>query len=510
MWNERLQTHFRVSGTQLISVDASGNVTELGTITGSGTVSLPYSFNTQAVIADGKYYLYDSTDGLRQINDPDVGSPIDCAWIDQYYFFTDGENLYHTEISSESSIDPTDFATSEFSPDPTLGVLKTPDDKMAVFNRYSTEYFVNDASEAFSFSRLNSRTVKAGIVGTHCKCEMMGAVFIMGGAKEENVSVHILGVGSAVKVATREIDKIIAEYTEEELSTSVIEARVEDGYHLLIVHLPDETLIYNHTIAQSFGTQTAWSTLRSGTKLTDNYRAKYGVWDPRLSKWIYGDKKEAILGLLDDSVATHYGDIAEWELYTPFYYLESASIDEIEIETVSGFTSTKDATVGMSITYDGITYGRERFMQYGAPGKYNNRFIAYRLGYVNDWLSIKLRGHRDQEWHFLGGLLSMANLATRTNRLALSAIDLKQLTGWPDAVIEDYINILRDYIRLANAVDENIEVDVDLMVEIGLGQNQAIASLTRAIDSALKQQIVPTYKSQDQENPVMPISSSIP
>lgn len=405
VWNERQRTHFRVSGTKLISVDDSGNITELGDIPGTDTVSLPYSFNTQAIIANGNYYLYDPTDGLRQITDIEVGNPIDAIWIDQYYFFTDGENIYHTDISSESEIDPTDFATSEFSPDPTIGLLKTSDDKVAIFNRYSTEYFVNDATDAFAFSRVPSRTIKTGIVGTHCKCEMKGLIFIIGGAKEENVSVHVLGVGSTTKIATREVDKIISEYNEEELSTSVIEARVEDGYHYLLIHLPKETLIYNHTIAEAVGAKNAWSTLRSGKRTSDNYRAKHGVLDPRIRKWVYGDKLSATLSFLDDSVVTHYDEIAEWELFTPFYYLETASIDEMEIEVIPGFTVTNDATVAMSLTYNGVTYGRERFMQYGKTGQYGNRFIAYRLGYVNDWMSIKLRGATRSRMAFSRGFI---------------------------------------------------------------------------------------------------------
>lgn len=405
VWNERQNTHFRVSGTKFISVNESGVVTEIGDVQGTDAVSLPYSFNTQAIIADGRYYLYDPNDGFRQITDSDVGVPIDAIWIDQYYFFTDGENLYHTEIASESEIDPTDFATSEFSPDPTLGLLKTADDKAAVFNRYTTEYFVNDATDAFSFSRVSSRTVKAGIVGTHCKCEIQGSIFIMGGAKEENVSVHILGVGSATKIATREVDKIIGEYSEDELSTSVIEARAEDGYHYLIIHLPNETLIYNHTIAKSFGAQNAWSTLRSGTNISDNYRAKFGVLDPRLNKWVYGDKNDSTLAILDETVCTHYGEIAEWELFTPFYYLETASINELSIEIVPGFTTTNDATVFLSITYDGMTYTREVTLQYGMRAEYRNRFIARRLGSISDWFALKMRGASRSRMAFSRGLI---------------------------------------------------------------------------------------------------------
>lgn len=52
--------------------------------------------------------------------------------------------------------------------------------------------------------------------------------------------------------------------------------------------------------------------------------------------------------------------------------------------------------------------------------------------------------------------------ASLVQRLVLSAHDLKILTSgqkagepWPDALVEDYLNILRDLITLADLIDNN-------------------------------------------------------
>jgi len=148
VWNERLNTHFRVSSTSLIDVDEDGNTSVLGRITGNRQASLAYSFNTQAIVADGKMWLWDGST-LERILDSDLGNPIDIVWIDGYYCLTDGENIYHTDITDESSIDPLKFSTAEFSPDPTLAVDKTSNNQWIVFGRYSIEYFENVASDNF-------------------------------------------------------------------------------------------------------------------------------------------------------------------------------------------------------------------------------------------------------------------------------------------------------------------------------------------------------------------------
>ena len=43
------------------------------------------------------------------------------------------------------------------------------------------------------------------------------------------------------------------------------------------------------------------------------------------------------------------------------------------------------------------------------------------------------------------------------NRLILSAQEIKQITGWPDAMVEDYLNILTDTQELGENIDEDSE-----------------------------------------------------
>lgn len=391
IWNRRIEDHYRVSGGSFISLDSNGIPTVLGSITGTETASLPYSFNTQGVITDNKFWLYNVSSGLVEITDPDLGDPIDGVWIDGYYFLTDGDFIYHTDIDDESSIDPLKFATAEFMPDKSLGVGKTPDNKAIVFGRETIEYFVNRANPNFAFSRVETRAIKSGIVGTHCKVEIKDKWYILGGSKDEAISVHVVGVGSVVQVASREVDKIIAGYAETDLVDVVLEARKEHAYSYLIVHLPNETLLLNITLMGKVGPEQAWSIIKSGVE-NEQWRAKHGVYEPRLGQWVYGDKIDKTIGTLDENVSTHYGELAEWVLNTPFIHLETLSIDELEIETIPGFTTTQDATVAISITYDGVTHSSEYWMDYGGPSKYGARFIAYMLGYVDDWFAIKLRG----------------------------------------------------------------------------------------------------------------------
>ena len=391
-WNERLNEHYRISGQRFISVDSGGVVADIGAITGAkrATVSA-YSFNTQAVVADGKMWLYDGTT-LTQITDTDLGNPIDVCWIDGYYFLTDGEFLYHTDILDEFAVDPLQFATSEFSPDPTLGVAKTSDNQVLVLNRYTCEWFINQANPNFAFSRVGSKATKVGIVGTHCKVEVEGRFYIMGSGKDESVSIHAINPGQYQSIATREIDKIIAQYNDAQLSDAILESRVVDGDKFIVVHLPNETLLFNLTMANIGGLDAAWTIVKSDILGDTKWRGVNGVFDPRIPSWVYGDNQDANIGRLDNTVSTQYNVAIEQIFYTPFVDLEGASINQFELDTLPGHQiNIDDVTCAFSVTYNGLTYGKEWWGLYGQKGVYDTRFIRNRIGYVRDYIGFKVR-----------------------------------------------------------------------------------------------------------------------
>lgn len=400
-WNERNEIHYRVSGLNLIGVNVDGSTVNYGFISGTKRASLTHSFNTQAIVSDGRMWLHDGTT-LTEITDSDLGAPIDITWIDGYYFLTDGENLYHTDINDETQIDPLKFATAEFSPDPTLAVDKTSDNQVVAFGRYSTEYFINRATDNFAFQRIQGKAIKAGVVGTHCETELDGSFYILGGGREESPSVHIISAGTYKSVASREVDKVIAEYTEIELADAVLETRVEDANKFIIVRLPSHTLLFNATVASKFGINNAWSIVKSDIAGDTRWRGVNGVFDPRVSSWIYGDNQDSNIGKLDNAVATQYGEAIESLLFTPIVAMEQGSIDEFEIDTIPGHQiNVDDVTCAISLTYDGVTYGKEWWNLYGEKSNYGTRFIMRRLGYVRQNVGFKIRCTSPERLSFL-------------------------------------------------------------------------------------------------------------
>jgi len=391
LYNERMNRSFRVSS--YLHELAVGSTTQIGTpIPGVEQVSMPYSFNSFLIIGGGNVYRYDGAI-FSQMTDPDIGQPIDGAWIDGYYVFIDEEYIYHTDINDETSIDPLKFATAEISPDKNKAVGKTQDDLLVVFGRYTIEYFVNQGNEQFAFTRLNQKALSVGIVGTKCWVEMGGQLYILGGRKEERTSVFAIGTGQSISVTTRTIDSIIASYTEDELSLSKLETRTVYGNQLLYVHLPDDTLVFNSTVAQKLGINSAWSKLESngGRWVGINI-----IYDPKFSSWVCGDYQTGDVYRLDQDSAAQRGLPVDSYFYTPFVPAESMSIDELEINTVGGF-STETTSMFVSTTRDGAAYSTEYSQELAIPLNYDKRFIVRRLAYVRKKVGFKFRAkHRDK------------------------------------------------------------------------------------------------------------------
>ncbi len=383
---------YRVSGNSFIRVNNNGTRTVLGSIPGISQCSIAFSFNNIAIVGDGKLYYYNPTDGFRQIIDPIVGSPIDIVWADGIFILTDGEDIYHSTVLNEEVFDPLDFGNAQFRPDPTFGLGINEDNELIAFGVNTTEYFVNQGTENFTYTRINLKALKLGILGTYCKKEMNGKWYCLSRREETSPSISVVQGGGSKKISSREVDKIIASIGEEYLGLTTIDAFERDSVRYVLIHLPGQTLLYNENIGESMGNALAWTILKSDTLGDKTYRGRNFVRSPEISEWICGDKENGNIGLIDDSVATHYGEIAEWLLFTPLVKLETLSVDQVEIETIPGFSPDNDATLFISDTREGVWYSSEYIENYGDNFDYGKRLIFRNLGYVRDFISWKFRG----------------------------------------------------------------------------------------------------------------------
>jgi hypothetical protein len=390
--------HYRVMGTKLVMVDAAGAVTALGDVGGAGQVSFDYSFDRLAVASGGSLYYW-SGSTLQQVTDPDIGTVLDVLWVDGYFMTTDGTSLVVTDLKDPMSVNPLRYGSSEADPDPIKGLLKARAGEIYAVNRYTIEMFENvgqsSVSALFPFARIPGAQINRGAIGTHCIASYGDQIAFLGGARREPPAIWIGANASTQKLSTGEIDTLLLDYTEAQLSTSVMEVRATQNHQLLYLHLPDRTLVYDGAASAALQDQ-VWFTVDSGLMTPAQYRARNFVWC--YDRWLCGDPTSTALGQLDDTISTHYGQVIGWEFGTQIIYNGGlgAIFHQLELVGLPGRVPLgADPVVWTSYSLEGETWSQERSIKAGKQGQRTKRLVWLGQGTMQNWRIQKFRGTSD-------------------------------------------------------------------------------------------------------------------
>lgn len=391
VWNNNL---YRVVDDKLITVSNSGVITEIGTVSNDNKqVVFKYSFDRLAIATAGNLYYYNGT-SLTQVTDPDLGTVLDLEWVDGYFMTTDGTYLVITELADPTQIDPLKYGSSEADSDPIKGLAKLRNEIYAL-NRYSIEVFDNVGGAGFPFKRIEGALIDKGTVGTHTNCIFADTLAFMGSGRNESIGIYVGNNATATKISTREIDSILEDYTEDELSNSLMETRIFKNQQLLYIHLKDKTLVFDSNSTQQLGVP-VWFILTSSITGFKTYKARNFVYFN--NKWIFGDPSTKRLGYLDESHSNHFGDIIRWEFGTTVLYNESrgAIINEMELVCLTGRTAFgEDPTIYTSYSLDGLNWSVPRFIKAGTQGQYLKRLVWRQMGMMSNFRFQKFSGTSD-------------------------------------------------------------------------------------------------------------------
>jgi len=406
---EWLGTLYRVMGTSLVSISAAGAVTTIGTIPGTDRVIMVYSFDYLAIAGDGKLFLYNGTT-LTQVTDPDLGTVVDVVWVDGYFMTTDGEFLVITELNNPFAVDPLKYGSSEIDPDPVVGLIKLRNEIYAI-NRHTIEVFQNVGTTGFPFERIQGAQITRGSVGVNANCAFLDQIAFIGGGMGEGVAVWLGVNGNSVKISTREIDIVLADYTEAQLALAFMETRTDKDYRQLMIHLPDKTLVYDGA-ASAVLQQPVWYCYSSSLDGNGRYRSSKLVY--AYGRWNTADTQTAAFGYLVDNVSTHWGQTVGWNFQTQIIYNESRGVvvHDLELVALTGRIALgADPQISTQYSQDGITYSQPKFVKAGKIGDRSKRLVWMQQGSFRNWRLQRFSGTSD-------AFLSFARLEARLEPLA--------------------------------------------------------------------------------------------
>jgi hypothetical protein len=387
-WNGRL---YRVSGSQLIRIERDGSWVSLGEVgSDGGQVTFTYSFDRLGIASGGHLYYYDGAT-LKPQADPDLGKVVDVVYVAGYFFTTDGTSLVVTELANPFSVLPLKYGSSEANPDPVKAVAELRGEVYA-FNRYTIEVFMNVGGDGFPFSVVKGGQVTKGIVGTHAYCPLGDTFAFIGSGFNEAPAAYIMTQGDAAKISSEEVDRVLATFTEDELATCVLEVRTYRDKQVVMMHLPDRCWCFD-TLATKRADEPVWYPIDSGLMEPAQYRARGLVWC--YDRWNVDDPTSTALGVLDETVSTHYGADVGWEFGVPIIYNagDDAIVHEIELVALSGRVALgASPVVWTSYSRDGVTWSVDRPKAAGVRGQFRKRIAWRTQGTISSWRVQRFRG----------------------------------------------------------------------------------------------------------------------
>jgi hypothetical protein len=380
---------YRVMGSKLVRIDGSV-VTVLGEVgDNGGPVSMDYSFDRLAIASNGKLFYWNGS-SLAQVTDPDLGLVLDVIWIAGYFMTTDGTNLVVTELSDPFAVNPLKYGSSEESPDQIVSLIKIRGEVYAI-NQTTTENFQNVGGSGFPFARNNGGLIPKGTIGTYAKAHFLDTFACVGASRNERASVYLGVSAQALPISTPEIDRILGELSDGQLSTIELEAVVDANEQRLLVHLPDKTLVYSHQASRR-AEQSVWHIRASGIMADQAYAPRHAVLTN--GQWIVGSL-DGMVGYMDESVQTHFGIVAGWQFDTALIYNDGRGvlIKALELFGVPGACPFgSDPTAFLSITQDGRTWGQERAISLGKTGESRKRMQWRPKIMVRAYAGLRFRG----------------------------------------------------------------------------------------------------------------------
>lgn len=382
---------FRVMGQSLVALNAEGGIAEtLGNVGDGDQVSLDYSFDNLIINSGDRLYYWNETEGLRQVTDPDLGEVVDAIWIDGYTMTTDGAYLVVTELNDPMAVDPLKYGSSEEDPDPVVALFRVRGEVYAL-NRNTIEVFNNIGGNGFPFQRNTGAQIPFGCVGTHAKSLFLQSFAFVGSARNEALGVYVAGSGDATKISTRQVDKLLAKLSDEEAAAIVMEARVDDDEQRLLIHLPNETLVFFSEASRKSQAK-IWTVYASGVEANEAYRGRNAVL--AFGRWLVGDAAGNI-GYIDSSVPTHFGEVTGWQFDTALIFNEAGRgiINSLTLTGLPGRAlPSADPRVFMSYSIDGVIYGQEYAISTGRTGQRDKIMQWRKPRRFDSWITARFRG----------------------------------------------------------------------------------------------------------------------
>lgn len=363
-----------VGGSEVHKITSGQATTLLGTITGSGPVSIAENGSEVAIVSDKSCWVATSSD-LTKVTSSGFPGASTVVFLDTFGVFTEPDSGRYF-ISGQldfSSFDPLDNATAEGDPDDLVAVA-TNHRWLWLFGEKTIQVHYNTGGEDFPYELLQDIIIERGLGARFSVAHEDNTLFFVGNDKLVYQFVDFTPkIISTPALATK-----IAAFSEADVAAAVGQFMDIESHKFYILSFPTATVVYDIT-----------------TGLWADWETSGGVWTGQMvikafGKTLVGDRVSGQIYQASPDVYTDAGtDVISIVRYPPvFSDRERVPISSIECELDSG-EGPNEGEVTMRLSKDGRNWGIPRTKSFGKIGEFKSRAIFRKPGLLDRQLHVE-------------------------------------------------------------------------------------------------------------------------
>ena len=379
-----------VSGNNLYKIDSSYTSTLIGSVTGSGPVSMVDNGTQLFIACNGPSYIYNATtNAFAQITDPDFPGAVTVGYLDGYFVFNEpnSQRIWVTSLLDGLSIDALDFASAEGSPDGVVGVI-VDHRELWVFGTNSVEVWYDAGAADFPLQRIQGAFNEIGCIAPYSIAKLDNGVFWLGADARGRGIVYRANGYTGQRISTHAVEWAIQSYGT--LNDAIAYTYQQDGHAFYVLVFPDANTTWVYDAAtQAWHERAGW--------VNGAFTRHYGNCQMSFNnEIIIGDYSNGNIYAFDLEDYADNGQIQRWlrswrALPTGQNNLKRTAHHSLQLDCESGnglnLGQGSDPQVMLRWSDDGgHTWSNEHWASTGKIGEYGRRVFWRRLG-----MTLKLR-----------------------------------------------------------------------------------------------------------------------
>ena len=373
-----------VSGSEFYSLTTSYTATLLGTVSGTGPVSMADNGTQIFIACNPLSYIYNiSTAVFAQITDVDFPGAGSVGYLDGYFVFNEpnSQKFWVTSLLDGTSVDPLDFASAEGYPDDVVALI-VDHREVYLFGNNSVEVWYDAGTPDFPLARVQGAFMEVGCEAAYSVAKLDNSVFWLGSDARGRGIVYRANGYTPARISTNAIEYATQSYGN--ITDAIGYTYQQDGHPFYVLIFPSANATWVFDVSTMLWHERA--AFQDGEFLRHRSNCQMSFND----EIVVGDYEDGRVYAFDLDVYADDDQIQKWlrswrALATGQNNLKRTAHHSLQLDAQTGVGLNSgqgsDPQVMLRWSDDaGHTWSNEHWKSMGAIGGYGYRTIWRRLG----------------------------------------------------------------------------------------------------------------------------------